>query len=393
MADGSESTRPLDGVRVIDFSRVLAGPLIGQLLADLGADVIKVERPDGGDDTRAWGPPWKNYAADGEPDDLEATYFMSLNRNKRSIALDLKDPDDAAFARRLALTGDIVLDNFRPGFMARLGLDRDSLAVDKPSIVTASVTAFGSTSDAAHLPGLDLAVQGMSGIMHLTGEVGERPLRAGVPVVDMLTGYNATVGVLAALHGVGQTGVGRHVEVSLMDAGLAGLLNHQTGVLMGGQNPGRGGNKHYSIAPYESYRASDGDMIIAAANDKLYANLCREIGRADLIDDPRFVTNTLRRQNVDELNEILEPIFATDTRANWVQRLQAAQVACGPVNSLPEALAWADDMGMEPKIDGPDGYQAVRNPIRLDGQTINRARRRPPRVGEHSDEIRSEVDG
>ena len=384
---------PLDGIRVVDFSRVLAGPLIGQLLADLGADVIKVERPDGGDDTRAWGPPWKNYAAEGEPDDLEATYFMSLNRNKRSIALDLKDPDDVAFARRLALTGDVVLDNFRPGFMAKLGLDRESLAADKPSIVTASVTAFGADSGASHLPGLDLAVQGMSGIMHLTGEVEGRALRAGVPVVDMLTGYNATVGVLAALHGVNQTGVGRHVEVSLMDAGLAGLLNHQTGVLMGGQNPGRGGNKHYSIAPYESYSCADGDLIIAAANDKLYANLCREIGRPDLIDDPRFVTNTLRRQNVDELNAILEPIILTDSRASWVERLQAAQVACGPVNSLREALEWAEAMAMDPIIDGPDGYQAVRNPIRLDGDTINEARRRPPRVGEHSAEIRAELDG
>ena len=386
------SQLPLDGIRVIDFSRVLAGPLIGQLLADLGADVIKVERPDGGDDTRAWGPPWKNYATDGEPEDLEATYFMSLNRNKRSITLDLKNDDDIAFARRLALTGDVVLDNFRPGFMAKIGLDRPSLAADKPSIITASVTAFGSTSKAAHLPGLDLAVQAMSGIMHLTGEVGERPLRAGVPVVDMLTGYNATVGVLAALHGVNQTGTGRHVEVSLMDAGLAGLLNHQTGVLMGGQDPGRGGNKHHSIAPYESYRCADGDMIVAAANDKLYANLCRAIGRPDLIDDPRFVTNTLRRRNVEDLNAILEPIFLTDTRSSWVDRLQAAQVACGPVNSLPEALAWAEEMGMDPRIDGPDDYRAVRNPIRLDGEVITTARLRPPRPGEHSSEVRTDVD-
>ncbi|NDH77061.1 MAG: CoA transferase, partial [Actinobacteria bacterium] len=254
-------TRPLDGIRVIDFSRVLAGPLVGQILGDLGADVIKIERPGHGDDTRTWGPPWKNYAADDEPEDLEATYYMAINRNKRSIVLDLKDADDIAFARRLALTGDIVLDNFKPGFMAQLGLDRASLAADKPDIITATVTAFGGDTDAAHLPGYDLAVQGMSGIMHLTGEVGGRALRVGIPVVDMLTGYNTTVGVLAALHERGQTGVGRHVEVSLMDAGLAALLNHQTGVLMGGQNPGRGGNRHYSIAPYESYTCADGDII------------------------------------------------------------------------------------------------------------------------------------
>ncbi|MEM8708653.1 MAG: CoA transferase, partial [Actinomycetota bacterium] len=189
------NVRPLDGIRVIDFSRVLAGPLIGQVLGDLGADVIKIERPGHGDDTRTWGPPWKNYAADGEPDDLEATYYMSLNRNKRSIVLDLKEADDVAFARRLALTGDIVLDNFKPGFMAKLGLDRASLAADKPEIITATITAFGAESDASHLPGYDLAVQGMSEIMHLTGEVEGRPLRVGVPIVDMLTGYNATIGV------------------------------------------------------------------------------------------------------------------------------------------------------------------------------------------------------
>ncbi|MEO0492374.1 MAG: CoA transferase [Actinomycetota bacterium] len=385
------SVRPLDGIRVIDFSRVLAGPLIGQMLGDLGADVIKIERPGHGDDTRTWGPPWKNYATDGEADDLEATYYMSLNRNKRSIVLDLKDEGDVAFARRLALTGDIVLDNFKPGVMAKLGLDRASLAMDKPDIITATVTAFGADSAASELPGYDLAVQGMSGIMHLTGEVEGRPLRVGVPIVDMLTGYNATVGVLAALHERGQTGVGRHVEVSLMDAGLAGLLNHQTGVLMGGQNPARGGNRHYSIAPYESYRCADGDIIVAAANDKLFAGVCRVIDRTDLIDDPRFDHNTIRRQNLEALNEILEPAFAAGTREHWIARLRAEDVPCGPINSLREALEWADAMGMEPIFTGGDDYQAVRNPIRIDGEVIT-AGRRPPRLGEHTDEIRSEIE-
>ncbi len=384
-------TRPLDGIRVIDFSRVLAGPLVGQILGDLGADVIKIERPGHGDDTRTWGPPWKNYAADDEPEDLEATYYMAINRNKRSIVLDLKDADDIAFARRLALTGDIVLNNFKPGFMAQLGLDRASLAADKPDIITATVTAFGGDTDAAHLPGYDLAVQGMSGIMHLTGEVGGRALRVGIPVVDMLTGYNTTVGVLAALHEREQTGVGRHVEVSLMDAGLAALLNHQTGVLMGGQNPGRGGNRHYSIAPYESYTCADGDIIVAAANDKLYAGVCRVIGRPELIDDPRFVTNTIRRQNLEELNEILEPAFAANTRAHWIAKLRAEDVPCGPINSLREALDWAIDMGMEPIFTGSDDYQAVRNPVRIDGAVITEGQR-PPRLGEHTDEIRAEVD-
>ncbi|MEM8708351.1 MAG: CoA transferase, partial [Actinomycetota bacterium] len=318
--------------------------------------------------------------------------YMSLNRNKRSIVLDLKEADDVAFARRLARTGDIVLDNFKPGFMAKLGLDRASLAADKPEIITATITAFGAESDASHLPGYDLAVQGMSGIMHLTGEVEGRPLRVGVPIVDMLTGYNATIGVLAALHERGQTGQGRHVEVSLMDAGLAGLLNHQTGVLMGGQNPARGGNRHYSIAPYESYSCADGDIIVAAANDKLYAGVCRVIGRPELIDDPRFVTNTIRRQNLEQLNEILEPAFAADTREVWIAKLRDEDVPCGPINSLREAMDWAAEMGMEPIFTGDDGYQAVRNPVRIDGEVVTEGRR-PPRLGEHTDEIRAEVDG
>jgi len=231
----------------------------------------------------------------------------------------------------------------------------------------------------------------MSGIMHLTGEVGGRALRVGIPVVDMLTGYNTTVGVLVALHERGQTGVGRHVEVSLMDAGLAALLNHQTGVLMGGQNPGRGGNRHYSIAPYESYTCADGDIIVAAANDKLYAGVCRVIGRPELIDDPRFVTNTIRRQNLEELNEILEPAFASNTRSHWIAKLRDEDVPCGPINSLREALDWAIDMGMEPIFTGSDDYQAVRNPVRIDGAVITEGQR-PPRLGEHTDEIRAEVD-
>jgi len=378
------SAGPLDGIRVIDFSRVLAGPLIGQLLGDLGADVIKVERPGHGDDTRTWGPPWT--------DDGAATYYLSLNRNKRSIVLDLKDPDDAAFARRLALTGDIVLDNFKPGFMAGLGLDRAALAVEKPTIITATVTAFGAHSAAADLPGYDLAVQGMSGIMHLTGESDGPALRAGVPIVDMLTGYNATVGVLASLAEMRNTGVGRHVEVSLYDAALAGLLNHQTAALMGGADPRRAGNPHASIAPYSSYACSDGDIVVAAANDKLYAGLCRAIGRPDLLDDPRFATNAERRDNVDAITEILDGVFSTGTRAHWIARIRAEHVPCGPINSVGEAIDWGVEMEMDPIVTGGDGYRSVRCPVRLDGEPLTGARR-PPRLGEHTDEIRTEVGG
>ena len=383
------TNRPLDGIRVIDFSRVLAGPLIGQLLGDLGADVIKVERPGHGDDTRTWGPPWHQPDDTDEPD---ATYYLSLNRNKRSIVLDLKDADDLAFAQRLARTGDIVLDNFKPGFTEQLGIDRASLAEANPAVITATITAFGAASDAAHLPGYDLVAQGMGGLMHLTGEAEGRPLRVGVPLIDMFAGYNATVGVLAALAEMRATGIGRHVEVSLYDAALNALLNHQTAVLMAGAEPHRGGNRHPSIAPYESYRCSDGDIIIAAANDKLFAGLCRVIDRTDLIDDARFAGNTIRRSNVHELNEIINGVLSTDTRAVWIDRLRAQDVPCGPINSLPEAIDWGVEMNMETIVEGADGYRAVRNPIRIDGEVATSARR-PPRLGEHDDEIRAEVEG
>lgn len=383
------SLLPLAGVRVIDFSRVLAGPLIGQLLGDLGAEVIKIERPGTGDDTRTWGPPWHQ---DDPTGDGQATYYLSLNRNKRSIVLDLKDPEDVVVARRLALSGDIVLDNFKPGFLASLGLDHDHLANEKPSLISATITAFGSQSAAADLPGYDLVAQAMGGLMHLTGEEEGRPLRVGVPIVDMMTGYNATVGVLAALADRNRTGRGRHIEVSLYDSALAALGNHQTGVLMGGAQPARAGNRHPSIAPYESYRCSDGDIIVAAANDKLFARLCQAIDRTDLLDDPRFGTNTDRRAHVEALNETINAALARDTRAAWIDRIRAAEVPCGPINSLAEAIAWAEEMQIEPLVTGADGFVSIRSPIQIDGEVLSTSRR-PPRLGEHGEEIRAELNG
>ncbi len=378
----STPSRPLDGLRVIDFSRVLAGPLIGQTLGDLGADVIKVERPGHGDDTRTWGPPWHED---------QATYYLSLNRNKRSIVLDLKDEEDVAFARRLALTGDVILDNFKPGFMADLGLDRRSLSKERPEIVTATITAFGAGTDAADLPGYDLVAQAMGGLMHLTGESDGRPLRVGVPIVDMMTGLNATIGVLAALTERAATGVGRHVEVALFDTAVASLLNHHTSTLMGGSNPVRGGNRHPSIAPYESFSASDGDLIIAAANDKLFAGLCRAIERPALCEDERYANNTARAANADSLISEINQALAHGTRAEWINKLRAQDVPCGPINSIPEALAWGADIGADLELVA-GSYHAVRSPIRIDGVT-NGDTTPPPRLGEHSEQIRREIDG
>lgn len=387
----TDAPKPLAGIRVIDFSRVLAGPLVGQTLGDLGADVVKIERPGLGDDTRIWGPPWRDVD-DGEGGtEQEATYYSSLNRNKRSIVLDLKDADDIAFAWKLARSGDIVIDNYKPGFAAALGLDHATLAADCPGIITASITAYGAETDAADLPGYDLVAQAMGGPMHLTGEADGRALRVGVPIVDMMTGMNATIGVLAALHERNVTGVGRHIEVSLFDTALASTLNHQAATLMGGSDPARNGNRHASIAPYESYKVADGEMIIAAANQKLFAGLCRAIDRLDLLEDPRFADNTLRRGNVFELNDEIESALASATRDEWVARLRAVDVPCGPINSIPEAIAWGEEMHSDSIVTDGDAYRSIRSPIRIDGAARTSARR-PPRMGEHSAEIRAELD-
>ncbi len=386
----SEGGPPLSGVRVIDFSRVLAGPLLGQTLGDLGADVIKVERPGSGDDTRQWGPPWRTIDNGTGGTEPEATYYSSLNRNKRSIALDLKDDADIATARRLALSGHVVIDNFRPGYTARLGLDGESLRAERPELVSATITAYGSDSDAADLGGYDLVAQAMGGPMHLTGEAGGRALRAGVPIVDMMTGLHAAVGVLAALHSARLTGRGRHIEVSLFDTALASTLNHQTAALMTDAEPARTGNRHPSIAPYESYAAADGDLIVAAANDKLFAGLCKAIGRPDLPNDPRFADNTVRRVNVEALNAELAPLLKTRSRDEWVKRLRAEEVPCGPINSIAEAVAWGRAVGIAPTVS--DGsFVSVRSPIRVDGAAQSTVRR-PPRVGEHTAEILAELD-
>ncbi|MDW3220249.1 MAG: CaiB/BaiF CoA-transferase family protein [Acidimicrobiales bacterium] len=385
---------PLAGIRVIDFSRVLAGPLVTQNLADLGADVIKIERPGHGDDTRTWGPPWFRAPDDDEQLD-RATYYESLNRGKRSIVLDLFDESedgDLAFARALARTGDVVVDNFRPGFMAGRGLDRETLAADNPAVVTCTVTAFGETGPAAQLAGYDLVAQAMGGLMHMTGQADGPPTRVGVPIVDMTTGLYATIGVLAALTERATTGVGRHVEVSLFDTAVATLTNHGTGTLMGGADPIRNGSRHPSIAPYEAYDASDGQLIIAAANNKLFALVAEALDRPDLLDDPRFVDNPTRRAHIDELADELNRTLAGGTRDEWVERLRARDVPCGPINSIPEAIGWSESMGLDPTV-AADGYVGVRSPVRIDGIPAGTSSvRRPPRLGEHDAEVRAELE-
>jgi crotonobetainyl-CoA:carnitine CoA-transferase CaiB-like acyl-CoA transferase len=365
---------PLSGLIVADFSRVLAGPYASMLLGDLGADVIKVERPETGDDTRAWGPPWR---------DGESTYYLALNRNKRSVVLDLTDPDDRALARTLAERADVLIESFRPGLMASWGLDGDTIREVNPRLVSCSVTAFGSGEAAKGLPGYDFLLQAMGGLMSVTGEPAGRPLKTGAAVVDLICGLLATIGIQAALAGGG----GRHVETSLMDSALAALLNQGTAWVAGGVVPSRRGNRHPSIVPYETYEASDRPFAVAVGNDRLFARLCAAVGLPELASDERFATNGARVANVDALADSLEAVFRSEPAEHWVQTLRAASVPVGLINRVDEAFALATELGMEPTDEG-HGVPLITPPLRLDGErpSIDRP---PPKLDEHGEEIRT----
>ena len=368
---------PLDGLLVADFSRVLAGPLAAMLLGDLGADVVKVERPDGGDDTRAWGPPWREG---------ESTYYLGLNRNKRSVALDLADEDDRALARRLGERADVLLESFRPGLMAGWGLDGDTLREANPGLVSCSVNAFGTGERAAGLPGYDFLLQALGGLMSVTGEPDGRPLKVGAAVVDLVCGQLAVIGIQAALAERERTGRGRHVEVSLMDSALTCLLNQGSAWVAGGVRPGRLGNRHPSIVPYETYEAADRPLAVAVGNDRLFARLCAALERPELARDERFASNVARVAHVDALGEALGAAFRTRPAAEWVRRLRAAGVPAGLVNGVDEAFALAEDLDLD-AVGTVEGVPLVRPPLRLDGERPP-IRRRPPRLDEHGEEIR-----
>ena len=365
---------PLSGLIVADFSRVLAGPYAAMLLGDLGADVIKVERPGTGDDTRAWGPPWR---------DGVSTYYLALNRNKRSVVLDLTDADDRALARILAERADVLIESFRPGLMASWGLDGDTIRATNPKLVSCSVTAFGSGEQAKGMPGYDFLLQAMGGLMSVTGEPEGRPLKAGAAVVDLICGLLATIGIQAAL----VAGGGRHVETSLMDSALAALLNQGTAWVAGGVVPARRGNRHPSIVPYETYEAADRPFAIATGNDRLFARLCAAIGLPSLAADPRFATNEARVANVDALGQAFEAVFRTEPADHWVATLRAAGVPVGPINRVDEAFALAAELGMQP-TDDSHAVPLITPPLRLDGERppIDRP---PPGLDEHGPEIRS----
>jgi crotonobetainyl-CoA:carnitine CoA-transferase CaiB-like acyl-CoA transferase len=374
---------PLDGILVADFSRVLAGPLAAMLLGDLGADVVKVERPDGGDDTRAWGPPWREE---------NATYYLGLNRNKRSLALDLGDPADAELARRLADRADVLIESFRPGLMARWGLDDETLRASNPALVTCSITAFGTGSDDARaLPGYDFLAQAMGGLMSVTGEEEGRPLKTGAAVVDLVCGLLAVIGIQAALAERARTGRGRHVEVSLMDAALLSLLNQGSAWVLGGVVPHRRGNRHPSITPYETYETADRPIALAVGNDRLFDRLCEALGLTELPADERFASNSARVAHADELAGLLEAVLRTRPADDWFELLRAAAVPAGPINDVAEAFALAEALAMDPVVEA-GGYPLPAPPLRLDGERPQ-VRLPPPRLDEHGEELRRWLEG
>ena len=382
-AETATAEAPLRGVRVVDFSRVLAGPLATMILADLGADVIKVERPETGDDTRGWGPPFV-----GE----DAAYFLSLNRNKRSIALDLAEAKGVRAARALASTADVVVENFRLGLMAKFGLDYATLSADNPGLVYCSLLAFGEEGESASRPGYDIIVQALSGIMSFTGQPGGQPTKVGVALLDVIAGLYSANGIQAALIGRRATGRGQRLTVSLYDASLAALVNQAANYLLGGVVPGPMGNEHPNIVPYQLFESADRPFILAGGNDKLFRLTCEVIGRPGLADDPRFATNQDRVGNRRELIALLQDVFRTRPAAEWLDALERAAVPCAPVRRLDDVFAAPEGAAVVQEVDDPvrGTLRLVASPIRLSGR-LTEVRLPPPRLGEHTREILDEI--
>ena len=380
----ARGVQPLTGVLVADFSRVLAAPYATMLFGDLGAEVVKVEQPETGDDTRAWGPPF----ADGE-----ATYFLSVNRNKRSMAADLGDPTSRQRVVELVRRADVLIENFRPGTMGKFGLSYDEARVINPRLVYCSITGFGSGKGAA-LPGYDLLVQAVGGLMSITGPGPGQPVKVGVALVDVLAGLHAAVGVLAALRARESTGEGQLVEVNLLNTLLSSLVNQSAGYTAAGAVPRIMGNRHPSIAPYEVFPTADRPMVVAVGNDRQFAALAQGIGLPDIARDDRFLTNTDRVAHVDELFAVLTRRLMSRSATQWFDILNPLSVPCGPVNDIAGAFELAENLGLEPLIgagDGPDAVRLVANPIGL-SLTPAQYPGRPPRLGEHTAELAGWLD-
>jgi crotonobetainyl-CoA:carnitine CoA-transferase CaiB-like acyl-CoA transferase len=369
----------LSGLVVADFSRVLAGPFATQSLSDMGATVIKVESPDG-DETRSWLPPER---------DGVSTYYLGINRNKRSITLNFGDAEDRSIALEIAARADIFVENFKPGGLRKFGLDYESVKAINPKIIYASISGFGEEGG-AKLPGYDLTVQATSGLMSLTGDANGATYRSGVSVFDIMTGMQATVGILAALHHRENTGEGQRISVNLLSTALAAMANHSSTYLAAGQVPSRMGNAHPSLFPYEPLPAKDGDIIIVAANNGQFASLCKTLGAPELLEDSRFATVELRNRNRDDLRPLLVEALSKKTKQEWFLELSAAGVACGPINSIEDGFKLAEELGLRPVVEVGEGTSAVpvvRSPITFSA-TPAQYYAKPPTLGEHGELIR-----
>lgn len=389
---------PLAGIRVLDLSRVLAGPWCTQNLADLGADVIKVERPGVGDDTRGWGPPFLKDAKG--KDTTEAAYYLSANRNKRSIEVDLASEEGAKLVRELAAHCDILVENFKVGGLKQYGLDYESMKKDFPRLIYCSITGFGQDGPFAPRPGYDFMIQGMGGLMSITGErddlPGGGPQKAGVAVTDIITGMYATVAILAALQERNRSGLGQHLDIALLDSHISMLANQNLNFMTSGEAPTRAGNAHQNVVPYQVFKAADGYLILAVGNDSQFRSFAKAIGKPELGTDPKFATNRMRVTNRDELIPMLENIILTGKRDGWIDKMEVAGVPCGPIQSIDQVFA-------HPQVKHRNIWQTIPHPVAGTSPTTAspmrfsatpvQYRRHAPMLGEHTQEILKELLG
>lgn len=383
---------PLSGIRVIELARILAGPWAGQLLADLGADVIKVENPDGGDDTRKWGPPFIE-GVDGE--NLSAAYYHSCNRGKRSIALDFATKEGAETVRRLVATADVLVENFKLGGLKKYGLDYESLRKINPKLVYCSITGFGQDGPYAPRAGYDFIIQGMSGLMSITGEKGGEPQKVGIAVADIFTGLYSTIAIQAALRHAEQTGEGQHIDMALFDTQIAVLANQNMNYLVSGKVPGQMGNAHLNIAPYEVLPVKDGHIILAVGNDGQFQRFCKVTGVEHLSSDPDYATNPARVTNRVSLREKLLAVLAGFERDALLKQLEVSAVPASPINTIEDALADPQTIARKMRLDLDDEHgnnlPSVRSPMVMSGSPLE-YKRPSPRLGEHTAEILEELE-
>ncbi len=378
---------PLTGLRVLDLTRVLAGPTCTQMLGDLGAEVIKIERPEAGDDTRGFAPPFV-------PNTKESAYFVGVNRNKKSVTLDIAKPEGQAIIHKLLEHCDILVENFKVGALAKYGLGYEQLAKTHPRLIYCSITGFGQSGPYAPRPGYDALIQAMGGVMSLTGEPNGSPQKVGVPVADLFAGLYGCIGILAAVNHRNSTGQGQQIDIGMLDTHVAWLANQGMNYLATGENPARLGNQHPNIAPYQEFPTKDGYLILAVGNDPTFERFCKAFGQEALLADPRFATNPIRVQNRQLVTDTLTPVMKSKTTAEWIDALEALKIGCGPINTLEQVFAdphvQAREMVVEMSHGSGETVKVIANPVKLSA-TPPSYRSAPPVLGEHTEDVLASV--